>query len=42
MPEDRKPEDRCNEGPDFTARIRFPEVINSEYDEIDERRRAAW
>jgi len=31
---------RCNEL-DFTARIRFPNVIASEYDEIDTRRRAA-
>ncbi len=41
MPEsDRKPEDRCNEL-DFTARIRFPEVIAREYDEVRTRRRAA-
>ena len=31
---------RCNEL-DFTARIRFPNVITREYDEIDTRRRAA-
>jgi len=38
---DRKPEDRCDEL-DFTARIRFPEVIAKEYDEVDARRLAAY
>src|SRR6185295_11099211 len=37
---DRKPEDRCDEL-DFTVRIRFPEVIAKEYDEVDARRVAA-
>jgi hypothetical protein len=40
MPDsDRKPEERCNEL-DFSPRIRFPEVIVREYDEVRTRRRA--
>ncbi len=38
--DDRQPETRCDEL-DFTARIRFPEVLREEYDEVDARRRAA-
>jgi hypothetical protein len=34
------PEERCDEL-DFSPRIRFPEVIAREYDDVDERRRAA-
>jgi hypothetical protein len=37
---DPRGESRCDEL-DFSNRIRFPQVIASEYDEIDERRRAA-
>lgn len=33
------PEERCDEL-DFSPRIRFPQVIAKEYDDIDERRRA--
>src|SRR4029077_8476295 len=41
MPDDDpKPDLRCDDL-DFTARIRFPDVITKEYDEIDARRRAA-
>lgn len=41
MPDnDPKPDLRCDDL-DFTARIRFPDVITKEYDEIDARRRAA-
>ncbi|HSY52295.1 MAG TPA: hypothetical protein VLC46_26065 [Thermoanaerobaculia bacterium] len=41
MPDDdRNPDLRCDEL-DYSARIRFPDVIAREYDEIDARRRAA-
>lgn len=39
-PKTARPEDCCDEL-DFSARIRFPDVIVREYDEVDARRRAA-